>query len=310
MVRLQTKPAWSKRNWHKKCHECYSLMAKDSFPWRKKVMRHHTLKNRTVFNWNQFHVPNDVSLEGGTAAFYCLRYRPERAPEGVPSDFFIGKDLAHASALSRKGPGRVEDCMKKLVKKKTRMIVEILMVHPHQVVEILKDWGDELEFYAKLQSAAKKADSWAAFAAMAMSCPGVARLECVNPKSQERSKRQILLLENLRQGNGGGECCHAVVFFGCCKAYNWSLNCRSIKSKKDLCTLKVLISFQALFLDPFPLWQDSIRWDCSTWNWARKPLSLGFCKIMQRSGDSWILGMLQLIDHPNQIWCECMILQV
>ena len=41
----------------------------------------------------------DVSLEGGTAAFYCLRYRPERAPEGVPSDFFIGKDLAHASAL-------------------------------------------------------------------------------------------------------------------------------------------------------------------------------------------------------------------
>ena len=97
-----------------------------------------------------------LGTSGGTAAFYCLRYRPERAPEGVPSDFFIGKDLAHAS--------------------------------------------DELEFYAKLQSAAKKADSWAAFAAMAMSCPGVARLDCVNPKSQERSKRQILLLENLRQG--------------------------------------------------------------------------------------------------------------
>lgn len=69
-----------------------------------------------------------------------------------------------------------------------------------------------MEFYAKLQSAAKKADSWAAFAAMAMSCPGVARLDCVNPKSQERSKRQILLLENLRQGNRR-ECRHAASFF-------------------------------------------------------------------------------------------------
>lgn len=38
-----------------------------------------------------------LGTSGGTAAFYCLRYREQRAPQGVPVDFFIGKDLAHAS---------------------------------------------------------------------------------------------------------------------------------------------------------------------------------------------------------------------
>lgn len=97
-----------------------------------------------------------LGTSGGTAAFYCLRYREQRAPQGVPVDFFIGKDLAHAS--------------------------------------------DELEFYAKLQFAAKNSQPWTCFAKMAMSCPGVSRLECINPKNQERSHRLILLLENLRQG--------------------------------------------------------------------------------------------------------------
>ena len=60
--------------------------------------------------------------------------------------------------------------------------------------------GDELEFYAKLQFAAKNSQPWTCFAKMAMSCPGVSRLECINPKNQERSHRLILLLENLRQG--------------------------------------------------------------------------------------------------------------
>lgn len=74
--------------------------------------------------------PMDVSLEGGTAAFYCLRYRPERAPEGVPSDFFIGKDLAHASALLEN-----DSKIRRLREnsEKHPMTVEILMVHPHQV---------------------------------------------------------------------------------------------------------------------------------------------------------------------------------
>jgi len=84
---------------------------------------------------------------------------------------------------------------------------------PEKGATFLKCRGDELEFYAKLQSAAKKADSWAAFAAMAMSCPGVARLDCVNPKSQERSKRQILLLENLRQGFPGTNAVMRPFFF-------------------------------------------------------------------------------------------------
>ncbi|CAK9035933.1 unnamed protein product [Durusdinium trenchii] len=97
-----------------------------------------------------------LGTSGGTAAFYRLRYRSDRAPNGVPLDFFIGKDLAHAS--------------------------------------------DEVEFYAKLRWAVQTSDAWRRFGQRAMSCPGVARLECVNPKTQERSRRAILLLENLRQG--------------------------------------------------------------------------------------------------------------
>lgn len=77
-----------------------------------------------------------------------------------------------------------------------------------------------MEFYAKLRWAVQTSDAWRRFGQRAMSCPGVARLECVNPKTQatgceartssrggswflagqERSRRAILLLENLRQG--------------------------------------------------------------------------------------------------------------
>ena len=48
------------------------------------------------------------------------------------------------------------------------------------------DWvsGDELDFYAKLSAVSGSGGSgsaWARFAAQAMRCPGMARLECVKP---------------------------------------------------------------------------------------------------------------------------------
>ncbi|CAE7240736.1 unnamed protein product, partial [Symbiodinium microadriaticum] len=92
----------------------------------------------------------------GTAAFYALLYRRGKQPEGLPRDFFIGKDVAHAS--------------------------------------------DELDFYARLREAVKEGGSWAAFGRMAMACPGIVRLECLGAKSHLRTKRLLLLLENLRHG--------------------------------------------------------------------------------------------------------------
>eukprot|EP00439_Symbiodinium_sp_Y106_P057591 s2999_g8.t1 len=92
----------------------------------------------------------------GTAAFYALLYRCGKQPEGFPRDFYIGKDVAHAS--------------------------------------------DELDFYARLREAVKEGGSWAAFGRMAMACPGIVRLECVGAKTHLRTKRLLLLLENLRHG--------------------------------------------------------------------------------------------------------------
>ena len=70
-----------------------------------------------------------------------------------------------------------------------------------------------MEFYVKLRRAAEAEACWERFGAMAMQCPGVARLCCLNPKTQaflsflmsfkafeELSERLILLLENLKQG--------------------------------------------------------------------------------------------------------------
>ncbi|OLQ04631.1 hypothetical protein AK812_SmicGene12294 [Symbiodinium microadriaticum] len=95
-------------------------------------------------------------FSSGTAAFYALLYRRGKQPEGLPRDFFIGKDVAHAS--------------------------------------------DELDFYARLREAVKEGGSWAAFGRMAMACPGIVRLECLGAKSHLRTKRLLLLLENLRHG--------------------------------------------------------------------------------------------------------------
>jgi hypothetical protein len=142
-------------------------------------------------------------------------------------DFFIGKDLAHASAvLSPLKQGIKSTDILKCIKFLNRLpigcnIQNILNLEkwPSQpslsihmdldlvaIFQFLADsngdqvLGDELEFYAKLQFAAKNSQPWTCFAKMAMSCPGVSRLECINPKNQERSHRLILLLENLRQG--------------------------------------------------------------------------------------------------------------
>jgi len=38
-----------------------------------------------------------VAVQGGTAAFFFVRYRPGQEPEGKEAGHFVGKDLAHAS---------------------------------------------------------------------------------------------------------------------------------------------------------------------------------------------------------------------
>lgn len=97
-----------------------------------------------------------ISTSGGTASFYHICYRSGQEPAGRDGEFYVGKDLSHAS--------------------------------------------DELEFYFHLQHAMDQDSRYDHFAEMAMQCPGVTQIICRSPKDKSMEVRNLLLLENLRNG--------------------------------------------------------------------------------------------------------------
>mmetsp|Transcript_19324 Transcript_19324/g.51426 ORF Transcript_19324/g.51426 Transcript_19324/m.51426 type:complete len:782 (-) Transcript_19324:247-2592(-) len=105
----------------------------------------------------QFQQPcRALCTNGGTAAFFEVRYLPDQRPAGIAENFYVGKDLAHAR--------------------------------------------DEKEFYERLSKLQALDPRWAAFAEVAMGCPGCTELQCIRGAADKPEERQLLLLENLRVG--------------------------------------------------------------------------------------------------------------